>query len=160
MSRYLRRNFFFLLILVFAILGPSVFFYSDGFRLDFKTWRVGQTGCLFVKAMPSRVNVQIGSISESTDLFFSSVFIENILPGTQQVKITKEGFQSWQKNLSIEPRKVTEAKDVILFKNNLAFNEAASGILQLYPPPDGNLALLVEQDGPTKTKQLKLLNLT
>jgi len=99
-----------------------VIFYFQGYRFDFEKNKVVQTGALYLKAMPNNCQVYLdGDFKKKTSGFTGSVLIENLMPREYQVEIRKTGYHSWQKNLEIREKQVTEAKNIILFPQNPDF---------------------------------------
>ena len=111
-----RKVLFYLLLAVFA--GSSVFaiFYSNGWRFDLETLTINKLGAIFFKKIPDEATVSIekNELKFESGLLTSSLFSANLFPKTYAVKITKDGYQSWQKALSVKPSLVTEVPPIIL----------------------------------------------
>ena len=69
---------------------------------------------------------------DKTDIFFGSTLIDNLLPGEYKIEIRREGYHNWEKTLTIEKRKVTEAKNIILIPENPIFNLLAENVKELF----------------------------
>ena len=116
MTKKSRTILFLICLILFLIIAPLAIFYSQGYRFDFETKKITQTGGLFLKVIPKQVEVFVdGKLTKKTDFFFGSALIENLLPKKYRVSIKKERCLPWEKNLEIREKEVTEAKDVILF---------------------------------------------
>jgi hypothetical protein len=142
---------------LFAV--PSLILYSQGYRIDWKAKRIVQTGAFYFKAIPSRADILINEkLLKTTDFFFGSALLGNLLPGSYQVQIAKEGYQSWQKQLEITEKGVTDAKNIILFPQNPEFRIATDHVQQVWQTPQEK-TLLLQKDTPEKTWKLVFLNL-
>ncbi len=153
-----RNFFFFFFFFLFLIVSPSLILFSLGYRIDFKRKKIAQTGGIFVKAVPKEVEVFVdGKFVAKTDPLFGSVLIENLLPGKHKVKVEKEGFFPWEKELEVKEKQVTEIKNLVLFPKNLKFWPLFQNIKSFWLSPDGKKLILKE--GTNENWSLKLLSL-
>ncbi|MDA1337210.1 MAG: hypothetical protein O3C23_00365 [bacterium] len=156
MTKRQRTLLFSSLLGLFFILAPSFALYSQGYRIDFQGARIAKTGAFYFKVAPSRADVFIdGNLMKKTDFLFGSLLTKNFFPESYFVEIVKEGYHSWQKILTIEEQQVTEAKNILLFKKNPAFQKLADGVLHFWISPSKQYAIL-EKAG---EKKMQLLNL-
>jgi hypothetical protein len=126
----------FSLILFFILITPLTIFYSQGYRFDFKTRKIVQTGGLFLKIAPSGARVYLdGKLIKKTNFLFDSVFLNDLLPETYQIRIEKDGYHSWEKNLQVEELKVCEAKSVVLFPKKINFTFLEKDVEEIFPSP-------------------------
>ncbi len=146
MTKKTRRNLFFICLILFLLVAPSLVLYSQGYRFDFETKRVSQTGGLFIKAVPKQTEIYLNDkIEKKTDFFFGSALIENLLPKKYKVEVKKEGYTPWYKTLEIKEREVVGAKNIILFKKNLDFETLATKIESFWLSPDQEKIVLKEK---------------
>ena len=127
MTKKTRTILFLVCLVLFLLVAPAIVFYSQGYRVDLNPPAGGkiitQTGGLFLKTLPKQVEIYLNEkLKKKTDFFFGSVLIENLLPGKYKVAVEKEGFYPWQKTLEIKEKEVVEAKNIVLFPENLEFN--------------------------------------
>ena len=102
MTKKSRTILFLICLILFLIIAPLAIFYSQGYRFDFETKKITQTGGLFLKVIPKQVEVFVdGKLTKKTDFFFGSALIENLLPKKYRVSVKKEGYLPWEKNLEI-----------------------------------------------------------
>ena len=107
------RTVLFIICLVFFILAaPSFVFYSQGYRIDFAARKIVQTGAFYFKISPKNANLT------------GSTMVGDLAPKIYKVEIKKYGYLSWRKYLDIKEKEVTEAKDIILFPQNINFTVA------------------------------------
>jgi len=131
MSKKARTILFFILAVIFLIITPMILFYSEGYRVDFKTGKIIETGGLYIKTNPGEATVLINDKKEEkTSGFSKSLFIQNFLPKTYNIKISKEGYLPWEKNIEIVEKKVSEI-DIILFKETYIKTLINSNLLSL-----------------------------
>lgn len=123
--------------------------YSQGYRIDFDSKRITQIGGLFLKVGPKRAEVYLdGKLKNKTDFFFGSLLIEDLLPKKYKIEIKKPGFSSWEKTLEIKEKEVTEAKNIILFPENLNFSEISKRVEKFWFSPDQKKIVLKESNPP------------
>jgi hypothetical protein len=159
MAKKTRTIVFLICLLAFLLISPAAILYSQGYRIYFNPpdggIRISQTGGLFLKVLPKQAEVFLnGKLSEKTDFFFGSVFIENLLPQKYKVEIKKEGYHPWEKTLEVKEKEVTEAKSVVLFPRDVSFNLLFGNLEQFWLFPDGKKITLMEQDGTDWTLEI------
>lgn len=158
MTKRQRTILFLVLSGLFAVTAPSLALYSQGYRIDVAQRRIAQTGAFYFKVAPARADIFVdGNSVKRTDFLFGSALTKNFFPGQHLVEIAKEGYHSWQKILEIKERQVTEAKNILLFKKDPAFQRIADQVVDFWVSPDKQYALL-EKLGPGNSWQLRLLN--
>lgn len=137
MNKNQRRIFFFTMVIIFLIIGPSLFMYSQGYRFDIKKFQFVETGGLYIKTFPEEARLYINNeYINKTSFFTRDILVQNLLPDSYEIKIEKDGYHIWEKSLEIESKKVTEAKYVILFNKDNNFREIEENISNFYH--DGN----------------------
>ena len=154
-----HRTILFLICLsLFLIIAPSIIFYSQGYRFDFETKKITQTGGLFLNILPKQSEIYLdGKLVKKTDFFFGSAFIENLLPRKYNVRVKKQGFFPWNKDLEIKEKQVTDAKNIILFPENPKLNLLTKGVENFWFSPNGKKIILKENE--ENTWALKLYDL-
>jgi len=122
MSKRTRTILFIICVVIFALATPVVVFYSQGYRFDFETKKIVQTGAFYFKVSPRNAEIYLNNKPKAkTSIFTNSALIENLVPKTYGVEIKKQGYYTWQKNLEVKERQVTEAKNVVLIPENPNF---------------------------------------
>lgn len=118
-----------------------------GWRFDWQTKRIIQTGMFYVKAWPKNVQVYLnGQLKEKTDVFFGSATIDNLIPQKYGLEIKKDGYHSWNKTLEIKKREVTEMKNIILIPQYPNFSVLAEQVKEFHFSPDKEKIVLKEED--------------
>jgi len=146
MVKKVRAVIFWVCLFLFLLIAPLAIFYSQGYRFDFDSKKITQTGGLFLKVFPKSAEIYLdGKLKKKTDFFFGSILIENLLPKKYKIEIKKEGYFTWEKNLEIKEKEVTEAKNVILFPENPNFTILTKGVKKFWLPPDQKKIILLEE---------------
>jgi hypothetical protein len=147
MKPWQRKLLFSFFLCLFLTLGPMIVFYSLGYRVDFEKKKITKTGGIFIKALPKEVEVSIeGRIRKKTDIFFGSVLIDNLLPKKYKVKVEKDGYFPWEKELEVEEERVTEVKNLILFPRNINFYQILTGVDRFWVLPGQRELILKEKE--------------
>lgn len=151
MTKKIRTILFFIFGSLFLLTTPTVILYSQGYRINFNTaegWiNISRTGGLFLKALPKQAEIYIDEkLTKKTDFFFGSALIENLLPKTYKIRVLKEGFFSWEKNLEIKEKEVIEAKNIILFPKDIKTELILKNIQNFWLPLNGKDLILLENE--------------
>lgn len=101
---------------LFIIAGAWLLVYSFGYRVDWKTLQIGQTGGLYLKTSPKITDVFLDgeNTNKKSGLLSTGIFVQNLFPRTYQLKISKEGYFDWSKKVKIEPSLVNNFSHVVL----------------------------------------------
>ncbi len=163
MSKKIRNTFFIILILLFLAIAPAMVMYCLGWRIDWGTWKIIEPGMLYFRATPKSAEVYVeGKPQKKTDMFFGSILVEDLMPRNYEVEIRKAGYHSWTKNLSVNKRQVTEAKNITLIPENINLNQISANLEKVFYSQDFSKVIAQEftDDAKAKTKKwsLKLIN--
>ncbi|MDD5145898.1 MAG: hypothetical protein PHF44_03610 [Candidatus Pacebacteria bacterium] len=158
MSRKTRTILFSVFVFLFFIISPVAVLYSQGYRFDFANKKITKTGGIFLKISPKQADIYIdGKPLKKTDFFSGSALLGNLLPKTYKISVKKDGFQIWEKNLEVQGKEVTEAKNIILFPEKAQFSFLSKGIQDFWVSSDGKKVVFKETD--SNGWALKLYNL-
>jgi hypothetical protein len=136
MKKKYRKILFTSFLVLFFIVAPILVFYTQGYRIDFENKKIIQTGGLFFDIEPKQASIYLDNqFIKKTDFFFSSVLIENLLPKKYNIQIKKEDYISWEKNLSVTEKQVTEAGNIILFPKDFNFQPITNKIQDFWISP-------------------------
>lgn len=110
-----RRILPWIFTLVFIFSAPALIFYTAGYRWNPKKEKIERNGTLIIDTHPADAKVFLNEhdIEETTP-----VTLQNTTPGSYLIRLTKEGFYSWQKKLDVQPEYVTFANDIWLWKKS------------------------------------------
>lgn len=115
-TRPVRRAVMVMLWIAFFIISPSIILYTAGYRYDFKTHEIKQTGVLSVDVEPRDVTVTLNGIRVDKQV---PIRLTNRAPGTYRLMIEKPGWKTWQRDIVIESNNTTYIKNVTLIKDSL-----------------------------------------
>ncbi len=116
LTKTVRRGIMFFLIACFFIISPIIILYTTGYRYDFSTQQIRQTGVISIDVEPSKTQVFLNNVKIKKNL---PLRLTNRAPGTYTVKLTLSGYQDWQKDITVESKKTTYIKNITLFKQAL-----------------------------------------
>lgn len=97
-----------LILVIFVILSILLIAYARGYRVDFKKKEITGTGLLVTTSEPNGASVFLnGHLTTATNNTLT------LPPGKYDVKIVKNGFLTWQKNLNVEAEVVSKTEAVL-----------------------------------------------
>lgn len=114
MTLKMRRIIYTSLIIFFLIATPLVLAYSLGFSCDWQNKKIVQTGGFYLKSYPASAKIFVNDKQKLK----TPRLISRLLPKSYKVKVLKDGFYPWEKELAIDPRNVTEARNIFLVPEN------------------------------------------
>jgi len=111
----IRRIMFWFFVLVFVVTWPLLMLYTFGISIqpDRKT-PVVRTGIVSVESLPGRADLFVNGKDEKKT---TPAVIENLNPGTYSLELRKEGFESWQAEVSIFADSVTKVDKAVLLRS-------------------------------------------
>ena len=145
LSRKKRIVYFALFSIIFVFATVLLISYATGYRLT-ESLAVARTGGFYVSSTLSGSNISVaGKFVTKTSLFQRNSLIQNLKPGSYVILVSKDGFQSWKKELKVFAERITEAHPFTLKDN--------SQLQQVFPYYiEGDYASSTELVG-TTTKQ-------
>lgn len=144
MKKQVRHVLFVIFLGAFLITAPLVVLYTAGYRYNFGTGRVVQTGILSVGSTPRGAEILIDG--RSTDAT-TPALLKNVFPGEHEIVIRRDGFSSWKKALAIESRATTFADDVVLFQDGTPALVLETGLRAASVSPQGTKAAFATTKG-------------
>ncbi len=113
LTKPIRRAIMICLIIIFFVTAPLVILYTAGYRYNFSTREIKQTGVVSIDVEPNDATAEIGSIVIKKKM---PLRLPNRAPGTYHLKITRPGYQAWEKDITVESKQTVYIRDVTLFK--------------------------------------------
>lgn len=104
------------LILLFLIISPIVILYTIGYRYDFASHTVRQTGAISIEVEPKNAQVYIN------DIYFNEkmpIELTNRTPGIYSVRLEQEGYKTWEKDITVESNGTTYIRNISLIKDEI-----------------------------------------
>lgn len=149
-----RRIIFIIFVALFLISVPFILFYTSGWRYNVKKSKFEKTGSIVVNTKTENITLYL---NESQYFIKDELRIKHLLPDDYMVKIEKDGYYIWQKELKVESQLTTFIKDFRLFKQNLPINLDNKEILDIYPSPKNNKLAYSTYNNETKNYEILVL---
>lgn len=105
-----------LFALMITVISLGVIFYAQGIRFDYKNLAIIRTGVLVVDFLPKDATVLINEEEMETG---RGTLVENLVPNTYFLSVSKSGFNPYTRRLKIEPESVNVFKNIILFRSEV-----------------------------------------
>ncbi len=140
MTKRTKRVLFYSAVVIFAFLSFVVILYAQGYKYSFSGLRFFRTGAIYVKANEDAKVYMDDKFLNSTSFFSNSYTVKGLLPGQYTIRIQKDNFSSWQKNITVEEGLVSEfSKAMLLPKSGEAKDNFVLEIKTLLTPPKKSL---------------------
>ena len=124
LTRPIRLTIMFFLVSSFFVLSPILIAYSSGYRYDFVKNKIKQTGVLNVDILPKSAQVFLNGAELSQKIPFNLP----LYPDTYLLTIKKDGYKTWEKNISITRKQTTYINYFTLLKDGLAMFTELSNV--------------------------------
>ena len=124
-------------VFVFFFLLGIVLFYSFGYKYSIEEKKAVQTGAIVIKTHPKEVDIYKNDFlyknnKTIANLFSDFIKIDNLKIGKYNIKVKKEGYFNWEKNIDVNGGIVTELKSIVLLKEsynrNIALNKIGKNL--------------------------------
>ncbi len=160
MQKHIRTTIFSIMAVVFFTAAPIILFYSEGYRFDFQQKKLLKTGGFYVKTSIPAAEVYIDQkyINKTSQFINYDFLAQNLLPKSHEIKIQKTGYHTWEKNLIVKEKMVTQA-NVTLFPETINFTQAEQNIKKVFHFKDQNILILQNSDGELYSYENKQKNL-
>lgn len=137
-----RRIIYLFFMAVFFIVLPFIIMSATGYRFNTKKNIIQKTGIIFLEARPEKVDIWLnGKLIDNR----TPVRINNLLPNEYELKLTKEGYHSWQKKIRVYESQTTSLQYIRLFKKNIkADNLVAEKIIKMVKLDGRDKLLLIK----------------
>ncbi|MBP9762461.1 PEGA domain-containing protein [Patescibacteria group bacterium] len=139
----IRRLLPWIYVAIFLITAPLLVFYTAGYRYNFKKWAVERNGTLIVDSTPDGGTVWIDGQNTQEK---TPVTLQQLTPGWHTVRVTKDGYGSWQEEVLIRTERVTFTDHVRLWKTGEPTLISAGTYVRLENDPNRE-RLLAFQEG-------------
>lgn len=122
MKRRIRNILFATFALFFVLAGGYLTLSAQGFVIDFQKLKIEKTGAIFLKSTPRDANLFIND--QATE--YSQV-IKNLAPGEYRLKLVKDGYHDWEKNLRVQSGLITAESQIKLWPKEPASETLIEG---------------------------------
>lgn len=106
-------------ILLWTVIITSFLFFATllvleayGYKIDQKNWRLEATGTIVVDGLPRTAELTVNNELRREDL---PIKLAKLLPGSYEISLAQNGYQTWSKTFRLEGGQAIEAKRVLLF---------------------------------------------
>ncbi|HEX7455970.1 MAG TPA: PEGA domain-containing protein [Candidatus Nanoarchaeia archaeon] len=89
-------------LVIVGIITVGIVLYAQGYRPNFKEKSIEATGIVSIKSTPNQARVFIDGEEKGT----TNIDIPDLKPGKYTIKIVKEGFSNWEKNVDVTKENV------------------------------------------------------
>ena len=125
-----RRFLFYGLFIIFIPLSIAIILYSTGWRLNAEECSdiqlltclgIKKTGAIYIETKPKNVKIEISGkiFTDQAGLIQNGTLISNLPPKIYKVKIEKENYFPYYKNILVQPSLVAELIDTILIPQKI-----------------------------------------
>ncbi|MDO8512215.1 MAG: PEGA domain-containing protein [bacterium] len=128
--------------LVFLLVAPFLISYSMGHRFTPISPNSVSVGTFLIRTIPNSATITINDKKLSNK---TPTSIQNLLPGNYNIKLEKDGYRSWVKNLPIIGTMITDARDVRLVPFNIEEDVMRSNVVNFNISPKRQLLGIFEQ---------------
>jgi hypothetical protein len=114
----IRAFLFYSSVAVFFAGLPLILSFSFGYKFDRRTFKFSRTGLLYLKTQPPGAEIYL---DKKLLVEKSPATVNELLPGTYEVRVELRGYYPWSDDVRIEESKITRLDKILLFplRNNL-----------------------------------------
>jgi hypothetical protein len=141
------------LAIIFFIVSPVLIIRTLGYRYNPKKHSIEKTGLLAVKTEPSKADIYLNGKKQSAQ---TPASIKYLLPDNYNLKIEKDGYVPFEKQVAIKSGLATFEDSVLLFKQNLPVLITPGNIKKIAVSNNKNAAAFIQSNG--KKLQVGILN--
>ena len=90
----------------FFVGAPLIVFYTAGYRVNFTTWRVQQTGVIALSSLPKGATVSMNGAALNAK---TPYVIQRLSPGKYTLDLQKDGYKPWNQIVTVGSGETTYA---------------------------------------------------
>jgi len=111
-----RLVYFIIFFLIFLAVAPFILLYSFGYNWT-QNFSLLKTGGVYVYSSETGANLYVNDeLDNSTSIFQHGLLVKDLRPDTYSIKIAKEGYIDWKKNIEVKGERVAEAYPFLIPK--------------------------------------------
>lgn len=114
MTHKTRRIIFYLFLTAFIVLVPLIILYALGYNFDFEQKTLIASGGIYLKSYPPKADIYINDKPKGK----TNRVVSYLVPKIYKIKVAKEEYYPWQKELIIESGLITRANNIFLVPFN------------------------------------------
>lgn len=105
-------------IIAFFVSAFFIVTYASGYKVDITNRNISQTGMIVIEADQDST-VYLDEVEQGT----GKLTIRGLEPQNYALAVRREGYNSWSKNIELDPGEAEIINDIILFKTNPEIEE-------------------------------------
>jgi hypothetical protein len=111
-----RFVYFIIFFLVFLAVTPFILLYSFGYNWT-QNFSLLKTGGVYVYSSETGAELYVnGKLDDSTSIFQHGLLVKSLRPDTYDIKVVKDGYIDWKKNIEVKGERVSEAYPFLIPK--------------------------------------------
>jgi hypothetical protein len=111
-----RFVYFIIFFLVFLAVAPFVLLYSFGYNWT-QNFSLLKTGGIYVYSSETGAQLYVNDkLDDSTSIFQHGLLVKDLRPTTYSIKVAKDGYIDWKKNIDVKGERVAEAYPFLIPK--------------------------------------------
>ena len=116
MTRRTRKAIFYVLVVLFFLIGGVVVLYADGWRIDLTTFHTEKVGGIFVRSFPDNASITLDGkpMPNQSNFLSHGTLLSNLFPKTYRLSLSLPGYDAWSENAAVLPSLVTTMKYAVL----------------------------------------------
>lgn len=118
MTKKQRQFLFWTAMAIFLLLSTGVLTFAFGFRYDFSHHRLVKTGSIVLKPNTEAAIFINGKLAGRTSFLKGTFSQKRLRPGNYLVRVEKDKFVPWQKEIEVKKGLVSDLSRIILFSRD------------------------------------------
>ncbi len=114
MTLFYRRIIYLIFMGIFFIVLPLIILYANGYKYNFKKNNLQKTGAIFLESKPKDVKIFLNNKIIEKKI---PILIKDLIPNEYNLKVKKEGYNLWEKEIKVNEGQTTFLQYIRLFKN-------------------------------------------
>ncbi|EKE06584.1 MAG: hypothetical protein ACD_18C00320G0002 [uncultured bacterium] len=147
LTRPIRLTIMITIVSSFFIISPLLIAYGSGYRYDFTKHRIQKTGVLNINILPKDAEIFLNGEKLKEKIPFNL----SLYPDTYLLTITKDGYKTWEKNISVISTKTTYINYFQLLKDQASLPVELSDIKEILGTDNSENILFLNQTANGKT---------
>jgi hypothetical protein len=135
-----RRLLLLLSICIFFLVAPLVVLYAIGYRYSPTAPKPVSVGVVLLSTLPSKAQVWADNVYAGK----TPRALSNLMPGSVDVRIQKDGYRDWEKHVPVEPARATTLNTIRLFPTHIAAVQLASNVSLMQLAPNKKLLAVTD----------------
>ena len=126
-------------VLALLFLGsvPLVLLNTAGYRINLRTRQLERTGILILRSTPTDARILLDGVLQDER---TPTRLSKLLPREYRVTVDQEGYQPWNKLLTVESQRSAFAQNIVLFPDHLPERISDAEARAIAVSSDGTLA--------------------